>query len=185
MKWYLQSYLEKKQLKIISYRDFGKFSSNDFRTQILRDFSTLHISNDSLFLDLYVDICVRALDVYVPKKKKYPRANSSTFMNKVISKAMMDHTRLRNKFLKNRSAESKLAHNCHSNYCVSLTRKLKRDYYNNLDNSDVTDNKLLWKTVKPFFSDKGPTRQKITLINDEIIGNSKEISEISAIFSQV
>ena len=34
----LKSYLEKKQPKIMSYRDFGKFSNNDFRTQILLDF---------------------------------------------------------------------------------------------------------------------------------------------------
>ena len=62
---------------------------------------------------------------------------------------------------------------------MSLTRKSKRDYYNNLDNRNVTDNKFFWKTVKPFFPDKGPMREKITLIeNDEIIGNNKEISEI-------
>ena len=62
---------------------------------------------------------------------------------------------------------------------MSLTRKSKRDYYNNLDNKNVTDNKLFWKTVKPFFSDKGPMRQKITLIEkDEILGNNKDIFEI-------
>ena len=70
----LKSCLEKKQSKIISYRDF---SSNHFRKQILLDFSTLHLSNDSPWLDLYVDICIRALDIYAPKKKKYLRANSS------------------------------------------------------------------------------------------------------------
>ena len=31
----LKKYLEKKQPNIISYRDFGKFPNNDFRTQIL------------------------------------------------------------------------------------------------------------------------------------------------------
>ena len=175
----LKSYLEKKQPKIISRRDFGKFSDNDFRTQILRDFSTLHLSNDSPSLHLYVDICIRALDVYAPKNKKYLRANSSPFMNKTISKAVMDCTRLRNKFLKNRTAENKLAYNCQRIYCVPLTHKPKRDYYNNLDNRNVTDNKLCWKTVKLFLSDKGPMRQKITLFeNDKIIGNNKEISEI-------
>ena len=62
---------------------------------------------------------------------------------------------------------------------MSLTRKSKRDYYSNVDDRNVTDNKLFWKTVKPSFSDKGPMRQKITLTeNDEIIGNIKEISEI-------
>ena len=58
----------KTYLKIISYKDFRKFSNNDFRTQILRDFSTLHLSTDSPFLDLYVDICVRTLDIYAPKR---------------------------------------------------------------------------------------------------------------------
>ena len=43
----LKSYLKKKQPKIISYRDFGKFQNNDFRTQILQDFSTLRLSSDS------------------------------------------------------------------------------------------------------------------------------------------
>ena len=100
-------------------------------------------------------------------------------MNKAISKAVMDRTRLRNKFLNNRSAENKLAYNRQRNYCVSLTPKSKRDYYNNFDNRNVTDNKLFWKTFEPLFSDKGPMRQKIILIeNDKIIGNNKEISEI-------
>ena len=44
-----------------------------------------------------------------------------------------------------------------------------------------------WKTVKPFLSDKGPMKQKITLIieNDENIGNNKEISKIFNNFSRV
>ena len=99
------SYLEKIQPKIITW----KFSNNDFRTQIL------HLPNNSSSLDLYVDICIRALDVYAPKKH-YLRANSSLFWNKAISKAVMDHTRLRNKFLINRTAETKLAFNRQRNY---------------------------------------------------------------------
>ena len=72
-----------------------------------------------------------------------------------------------------------MAYNCQGNYCVPLTRKSKRDYCNNLDNRNIADNKLLCKTLKTFFSDKGPTRQKITPIEkDEILGNNKEISEI-------
>ena len=105
-------------------------------------------------------------------------------MNKAISKVVMNRTRLRNKLLKNRSAENKFAYNCQRNYFVSLTRKSKRDYYNNLDNRNVTDNKLFWKTVKPFFSDKGPMRQKISVIeNKKTLGNNKEISEIFNNFS--
>ena len=37
---------------------------------------------------------------------------------------------------------------------------------------DVTENKMFWKTVKPFFSDKVTCSEKITLIDeDEIIEN--------------
>ena len=47
------------------------------------------------------------------------------------------------------------------------------------------------KPFKPFFSDKSPMRQKITLFeNDKIIGSNKEISEIfnnffSSIFAKL
>ena len=73
------------------------------------------------------------------KREKCLRANSSPFIGKAISNAVMNCTRLSNKFLKNRSAENKLDYNRQRNYCVSLTRKSKRDYYNNLDNRNVTD----------------------------------------------
>ena len=140
----LGSYWEKKQPKIVSYRSFGKFSNSDFKKQILRAFSTLRLSNDFPSLDLYVDICIRVLYIYAPpKKKRYLRGNSSPFMNKAISKAVMDRRRLRNKFLKNRSAENKLAYYRQKNYCLPLTLKSKRDYYNNLDNRIVTDSKSL------------------------------------------
>ena len=103
---FFKSYLEKKQPNIGLDRDFGTFSNNDFRTQILWDFSTLHLNSDYSSLDLRVDICIRALDIYALKKKKCLRVNNSPFMNIVISKAVLDRTRLRKKVLKNRSAEN-------------------------------------------------------------------------------
>ena len=48
---------------------------------------------------------------------------------------------------------------------------------------NVTENKLLWKTVKPFFLYQGLIREKITLIEiDEILGSNKEISKVFEIF---
>ena len=99
-------------------------------------------------------------------------------MNKNISKAMMDRTRLRNKFLKIRSIECKLAYNKQRSYCVSLIRHTKREYYNNLDHKYIIDNKSFWKYVKPFLTDKNPRSNKITLVeNESIVGEPYKIAE--------
>ena len=94
-----KSFLEKKQLNIRLDMYLGTFSNNDSRTQILWDISTLYLNNDYSILDLCVDICNRALDIYALKKKKYLRVNKSPFMNIAVSKAVLDCTRLRNNIL--------------------------------------------------------------------------------------
>ena len=50
----------------------------------------------------------------------------------------MKCTKLRNKFLKD----------------VSLLKKAKREYFGNLNEKKLCDNKTFWKTLKPFLSDK-------------------------------
>ena len=43
----------------------------------------------------------------------------------------------------------------------------------------VSDNKLFWKSVKPFFNDKGSNSSKITLVEENnIISDAEEISNI-------
>ena len=51
-------------------------------------------------------------------------------------------------------------------------------YYSNLDPSNFTDNKMFWKTVKPFLTDKGTTSRKITLIESgEILTEDVKVAE--------
>ena len=71
----LNSNLEKNKIKPYLIRTLVIF--NNFRTQILRDFSALHISSDSSSLDPYGDISIRALYICTPKNKMYHRANNS------------------------------------------------------------------------------------------------------------
>ena len=54
-------------------------------------------------------------------------------MNETLSKAIMLRTNLRNKFLKNRSNEIETNYVKQRNHCVSLPKKMKREYYSNLD----------------------------------------------------
>ena len=72
----------------------------------------------------------------------------------------MTRSRLRNKFLKGRSEENKKKYSKQCNYCVSLLRKSKSDYFGNL-NEKVINDKTFWKTIKPFISDKVRLTKKI------------------------
>ena len=53
----------------------------------------------------------------------------------------MLRTKLRNKFLKKKTSESRAKYNKQRNICVSLIKKAKRNYYENLDLKDINDNK--------------------------------------------
>ena len=75
----------------------------------------------------------------------------------------MKLTQLQNIYLKLRTIESKLANTKQRNYCITLSRKYKKDYYGTLDVKDITDNKKFWKTVKPLFSDKSKSGKTETL----------------------
>ena len=103
---------------------------------------------------MFLETCVNVLNKHAPRKKKFVRGNHSPFVNHELSKAIMTQTRLRNKFLKIRSAVNRKAYVKQRNYCVSLLRKTKKSYYSNLNEKNVTDNKTFWKTVKPLLSDK-------------------------------
>ena len=81
----------------------------------------------------------------------------------------MDRSRLRNKFLKIKSNDDKKTYNTQRNYCLTLVRKAKKDYYNNLDHQNVPDNKTFWKSIKPFFSEKASTHNKIILAKQDLI----------------
>ena len=119
------------------------------------------------------------LDKFAPLKKKYIRANHSKFVTKEPSKAIMLKLKLRNQFLKTKTQEPKMKHNKQRILCVSITRKAKRSYYENLDLKDITDSKKFWATVKPLFSNKIKSTEYITLEeNGKIISNDKELAKI-------
>ena len=57
-------------------------------------------------------------------------------------------------------------------------RKAKKDYFDNLDLSNVTDNKKVWETVRLLFTDKGMIHDKIILVEDDkIISENEQISQ--------
>ena len=101
------------------------------------------------------------------------------FMTKNLSKEIITRSRLRNKYLKHETEENCLLHTQQRNKCVSLLRKTKINYYGNLNEKDITDNKKFWKTVKPFLSDKSINSDKIHLNeNGELINSKTKTAEV-------
>ena len=107
-------------------------------------------------------------------------------MNKALSKARMEGTKLRNKFMKDPSVANKNSYNKQRNWCVSLFRKEKKKYLANLNEKDITDNKKFWQTIKPFLSEKTKSREKITLIeNKNLVSDDAEVANCLNIFSDI
>ena len=88
-------------------------------------------------------------------------------MDKELSQAIMKRSKLWNDYLKHRSEENRLAYKKQRNFCVTLLRKKKADYFNNLDLNLVRDNKMFWKTISPYFVNNPPKRLKITLVDEK------------------
>ena len=99
----------------------------------------------------------------------------------------MTRSRLRNKYLKYKTAENRLLYTQQRNICVSLLRKTKMNYYGNLNEKDITGNKNFWKTVKPFLYDKSVNSDKIHLNeNVELINiKSKTAKILNEFFSNI
>ena len=99
-------------------------------------------------------------------------------MNKDMRKAIMDRSRLQNRMYNCNTPENQHAYKRQRNYCNRLYKRTRKEFYANLNLSDITDNKKFWRTVKPFFGDKGGTRDKIVLVEgDHIINDDAEIAQ--------
>ena len=57
----------------------------------------------------------------------------------------MKKTELQNKFLKHIKVENRQAFVKQGNYCISILRKLKKNYYKDVNVKDISDNKKFQK----------------------------------------
>ena len=145
----MKTTFQKLKPKLIYYRDYSMFSKDKFKEELLSKSSMQNISSTINGLENVLQIFIGVLDKLVPQKKKYNRGNNVPFMNKPLARAHTKRSRLWNRFLKNRSEVNRIHYIRQRNCCVSVLRKTKKkQYYANLNEKDVADNKKLWKTVK-------------------------------------
>ena len=163
---FMKTTFQKLDPKIINYRNDRKYCNDSFRQDLLSPLvmENINLSNG---LQKFIGICIKTLDKFAPRKKKYSRGKS-------LCRTHMKRTRLRKCYLKNRSEQNRLSYVKQRNYCVSLLRKTKKDYYANLNVKDIVDNKQFWRTVKPLRPDKTKSNQKITLAENEAVTTQDE-----------
>ena len=91
----------------------------------------------------------------------------------------MKRSQLENKYIRNSTVENMNKYKKHKNVCSKLYKKERKKFYSQLDIKNITDNKLFWKTMKPFLSDKCTYASKISLVhNDNVISNDQELADI-------
>ena len=100
-------------------------------------------------------------------------------MTKNLRKAIMKRSQLENKYIRNSTVENMNKYKKHQNFCSKLYKKERKNFYSQLDIKNITDNKLFWKTMKPFLSDKCTYASKIFLVhNDNVISDDQELADI-------
>ena len=163
----LKSFYKKKKPIIISYRDYHRFSNENFMNELKFNLTANYLHE--MTYDDFDLVCMQILNKHAPIKMKYIRANNSPFMTRELRKTVMLRSKMKNIFNKNNSVVAKEAYKKQRNLCTMLLRRAKNNYYKNLNPSFVSDKKKFWKTVKPFFSESKPSHENLMLIENEVI----------------
>ena len=151
--------MEKFSLRLYNTETAKILTRQDFFENL--QVSLSHLDMNSLDFGNLKTCFVELLNGVAPIKTTFLRANYSQFVTKDVSMAIMLRTKLINQFLKNRTLQTKTKYNNQRNICVSLVKKAKRNYYENLDLKGINDNKKIWTTVKPLFSNKIKSAENI------------------------
>ena len=145
---------KKSQPKIITYRSYKYFNNDSFRESLLQ-IECNGNNCDENFQDFTSSYNI-ILNGQAPQKKEYLRGNQSPFMNKTLSKTIMQRSNLRNIFLKNRTRENRNNYSKQRKLCVTLLTKSKREFYGKLNKRKLCHNKKFWgfkfcKKITTFF----------------------------------
>ena len=130
---------QKQSPKVIYYRNYKYFDNDAFKANLCNKLSFYGFRN--LNCDDFENLFLSTLSEHAPMKKRYIRSNNAPFMDKELCKAIMTRSRLRNRYLKLKTNESREAYKKQRNFCVKLLRKTKICYYENLNVKCIHDNK--------------------------------------------
>ena len=177
----LKQYFPKPKPKIINDSDYRNFRNDEFRAEL--DNQILKHDINNIEYQHSFNIFIEILNKHAPVKIKHLRANQGMLMTKGLHKAIMKRSRLRNKFLRDRTEMSRKEYKKQRNFCVNLLKKAIKDHIANVDVNSVLDNRKFWQNIKPLFSNKVKAKVTIKLIeNDETINNEIKIVKLFNVY---
>ena len=112
-------------------------------------------------------ILYNTLEKHAPLKSKTVRGNQAPFMNKELSKAIMEKSRLHNRHLKYPSRENFLVYKNIKNKFNNLLKQSKKKCIKDISNKGAATSKSLWNTVKHSITHKGIQRNENIIIEVE------------------
>ena len=127
--------------KDIEHRTYKTFDQNKFLRNLDQELIKSNSYNDEQQYHIFTLIFRRVLDKHAPLKMKKLRGNQIKFMTKELRKAIIDRSRLKNKYLKWPSRENVLANKKAKNICNSLNKKAKNDYFRKATVDGVMSNR--------------------------------------------
>ena len=164
---------DKPKPREVLYRDWKNFNLSNFQRDLLVFFSSGCVDYNT-----FETMFLSTLNLHAPFKKKTIRGNHAPYMNRQLRKAIMKRNELQTKYYRTKSDQDHDIFKRQRNYVSRLYKKVRIQYYNNLDNKVLLDNKKFWKYIKASFSDKVNGGQKITLVSgNNIISNDKQQTE--------
>ena len=123
------------------------------------------------------EMFLQILNKHSPLESKLLYINHTSHISKPLRKAIIKRFYPENLYFKKRRDNSLRNYKKQNNYCSTLYKKERRNFFNKLNTSFVSDNKLFWKTVKPFFSYNGSHQGNIKLVEgDELLQDDSEVS---------
>ena len=103
----LKMFFSKQKHETVFFRNYKKFVNFAFREALNRELLKYDLSN--IDYDTSQEIIVSLLNIFESLKKKYLRANHESFVTKELRKAIMQRTKPRNIYIKQRTETTKVA----------------------------------------------------------------------------
>ena len=154
--------------KTITYRNYKTFQLSKY----IQDVSLIPGTASQLFEDpsdnywAFQSLLLEVINQHAPVKTVKVRAREAPFMNKRFRNAIRDKTRLYRRFKRCPTNENWELYRQQRNLTTSLRRTAIKQYFSSKCDGG-NKNPDFWKTVKPFFTNKGSTNSNPICINGE------------------